>query len=201
MLRLGIFISGQGRNLKAIYNAIKSGCLDAQINLVISSSENAQGYKWAKENGLNAIVLKRSNFTSRDEFVKAMLELLSKSRVDLIVLAGYIKKVPEEVVKIYRFRIINIHPALLPYFGGKGFYGMNVHRAVLQSKAKYSGVSIHFVDENYDKGQIIIQIPVPIITEDTPESLADRVSNIEHQLYQKIISLFTADNLFSNLTK
>lgn len=200
-LKLALFISGKGSNLRAIHEAIETGKLEAQISLVISSDENAQGYIWARNVNIPSVVLKRENSQKREEFVQTMLDLLENFEIDLVVLAGYIKKIPKEVVKRYRNRIINIHPALLPYFGGKGYYGINVHKAVLESGMPYSGVSIHFVDENYDTGPIIIQVPVKINAKETPESLRDRISNVEHQLYYKIIRLFTNENILRHLTK
>lgn len=201
MLNIAVFISGRGSNLKALERAIETKELDAVIGLVVSSDENAPGYLWAKEKGIPAVALKSTDFQSRDEFVNKMLSILTENKIEFIVLAGYIKKIPKEIIEKYRHKIINIHPALLPYFGGKGFYGINVHRAVVESKAKYSGISIHFVDENYDTGPIIIQVPIPIEPGETPESLEKRISSLEHKLYYKILRLFTNGNILNCLTK
>ena len=117
------------------------------------------------------------------------MELLKKHQIDLICLAGYLTKVPDKVVRAYRGRIINIHPALLPKFGGKGFYGENVHEAVLAAKEKESGATVHYVDEEYDHGSIILQQKVPVLPADTPETLAQRVHQVEYEIYPQAIKL------------
>jgi|YelNatPaOPRAMG01_1025707.scaffolds.fasta_scaffold59391_2 formyltetrahydrofolate-dependent phosphoribosylglycinamide formyltransferase len=207
MLNLAVFISGRGTNLQAIHKAILEKRLSAKIALVLSSNPDSEGTKWAEKEGLKTIVCRRSDFKQRGEFVAAMMHHLESSGVDFIVLAGYIRKVPPEVVRRYRWRIINIHPALLPLFGGKGYYGIRVHESVLASGAEYTGVTIHFVEEEYDTGPIIFQFPVKILPGDTPENLAKRVGEIEHKIYPKILQLFAEGKLphkifdnFSRLT-
>ena len=125
----------------------------------------------------------------RKEFVERQINLLEKHKIDLIVLAGYIKKLPKEITDKFENRIINIHPALLPKFGGKGMYGMNVHKAVIEAKEKYSGPTIHFVDDIYDNGEILLQKKVEISADDTPESLQKKVLELEHVVYPEAIKL------------
>ncbi len=139
--------------------------------------------QFARANGIDAVHLSSKTVPSEEAFVQAMLFELEKRQVDLILLAGYMKRVPKAVVERYPKRILNIHPALLPKFGGQGMYGLNVHRAVIDAKEKESGATVHFVSENYDEGEIIIQRKVAVTPDDTPESLAAKVLEVEHQIY------------------
>jgi formyltetrahydrofolate-dependent phosphoribosylglycinamide formyltransferase len=183
MLHLAIFISGRGSNLQAIHTAIRDGRLDASIELVVSHSTSAAGLAWAEKEKIDTAVIDPSDGD-------ALLDLLTVENINFIALAGYLKLVPSTVVSAYRNRIVNIHPALLPSFGGKGMYGHFVHEAVLASGAKFSGATVHIVSDEYDRGPIVHQDVVPVTDEDTPESLAQKVLVIEHQIYPEALQFF-----------
>jgi len=134
-------------------------------------------------------------FDNRDEFDEKLLSVVKENEADLVILAGYMKILSPKVIKAYKNKILNIHPALLPQFGGKGMYGIHVHEAVLKSGMKVSGVTVHIVDEIYDHGAIVLQKCVPVEDNDTPESLAERVLKVEHQLYSEAIQLFAKDKI------
>ena len=186
-MNLAIFLSGSGSNFIAIASAIESGELNARISLVGSNRPDAKGLEIASRMNILTAVFDRAEFSNGKEFADYMLTTLDKYAVEFIVLAGYMRKIPPIIVKKYRRRIVNIHPALLPQFGGKGMYGMNVHRAVVESGVKESGVTIHYVDEIYDHGEIIDQTRVPVLSGDTPELLAARILEVEHQFYPKVL--------------
>jgi len=190
MLNLAVFASGRGSNFKAILQAIQEKKLDAKITLLVSNNPDAGCIDTAMKNGISAQVISRKDFSSREEFVKTILSSLKKAGTDLIVLAGYMKKIPDEVLDNYHNRIVNIHPALLPSFGGKGMYGIKVHEAVLNAGCKVTGVTVHFVVKEYDRGPIIAQQCVEVRPGDTPETLAARVLKIEHSIYWETIQKF-----------
>jgi phosphoribosylglycinamide formyltransferase-1 len=189
-LVVGVFASGRGSNFQAILNAIDEGRLNARIALLITNKEDAGALEIASKAGIPGAVINKPTFETRDDFIKAMLDVLEEHGVNTIVLAGYMKKIPPEVVAAYRNRILNIHPALLPSFGGKGMYGHHVHEAVLKAGCKISGVTVHIVDEVYDRGPIVAQRSVPVEEGDRPEDLAARVLKVEHQLYAEALQLF-----------
>ena len=187
---LGIFASGRGSNFQAILNSIREGWLDAEIRLLLSNNPDAGAITTAKENNIPAAVISSGDFSPRSLFVDAMLSALSRHGVQLIALAGYMKKIPIEVISAYRNRIVNIHPALLPSFGGKGMYGHYVHEAVIEQGCKVTGVTVHIVDEVYDHGPIVAQRCVPVEENDTAATLAAHVLKVEHQLYPEVLQLF-----------
>lgn len=187
MLHLAVFVSGRGSNLRSIQRAIVEQRLDARIAVVISNRRDAPALDYASELGISARSF--AGITAEQE-IRWFREILESSGVNFIVLAGYMKLIPREVVADFRHRIVNIHPALLPAFGGKGMYGQHVHEAVLASGVKVSGATVHLVDEEYDRGPIVAQRCVPVRTGDTVETLAARVLEIEHQLYPEALRLF-----------
>jgi phosphoribosylglycinamide formyltransferase 1 len=188
MLNIAVFGSGAGSNFRAILTAIQQGNIpDARISLVISNNSGAGILGIARANALPAIHLSRKQFPDEQSFTDSVLTTLRGHDVNFIALAGYMKQVPPEVVAAYRGRIVNIHPALLPRFGGAGMYGIRVHEAVLASGAATSGATVHFVDEEYDHGTVVLQQSVPVLPGDTPESLAARVLAAEHELYPAAI--------------
>ena len=189
-LSIGVFASGRGSNFQAILKAIEGGKLDGRIVLLISNNENAGALQIAEKAGIPTAVISKPAFESRDAFIETMLLSLKEHGADTIVLAGYMKKIPPEVVSAYRNRILNIHPALLPSFGGKGMWGHHVHESVLDAGCKVSGVTVHVVDEVYDRGPIVAQRCVPVEEGDTPDDLAARVLRTEHQLYAEALQLF-----------
>lgn len=181
--RLAVFCSGTGSNFKALFHAIIERELPAEIVLCLSNRAECGAMDFAKEYGIEAIHLSEPQFDSHDEFASAMLEALRNRQIDMILLAGYLRKIPDAVIAAYPEKIVNIHPSLLPEFGGHGMYGIRVHEAVIASGETRSGATVHFVNEEYDKGRIIKQNHVPVLPEDTPESLAERVLRCEHRLY------------------
>ncbi len=176
-----VFASGGGSNLQSLLDHQGSGT-SWSIRLVVSDREGTRALERAAEAGVPTRVI-RTKGRGPHEVAEETLAALREHDIDVIFLAGYLKLVPREVVSAYPRRILNIHPALLPSFGGMGMYGMNVHRAVLESGARLSGPTVHFVDEEYDQGRIVGQWPVPVQVGDTPEALAARVLEVEHRLY------------------
>lgn len=189
-MNIAVFASGRGSNLMAILNAIKEGKLNARVSVVISNNSNAGALEIARANGIDALHISRKQFSSDEDYVKKILHELKSRNIELIVLAGYMKKIPPEIIREYPNRILNIHPALLPAFGGLGMYGMNVHKAVIDYGVKITGVTVHIVDEEYDHGPIVMQKVVEVKDDDTPETLAERVLRVEHEIYPQAIKLF-----------
>ena len=176
MLRVAVLVSGGGTNLQAIINAVKDGTItNTELVAVISNNANAYALTRAKENGIEALCISPKDYADRADFHKALLEKINELKVDLIVLAGYLVKIPEEMVHQYSHRIINIHPSLIPSFCGVGYYGLHVHEAVLEKGVKVTGATVHYVDEGMDTGEIIAQKPVMVEEGDTPEILQKRV--------------------------
>ncbi len=182
--------SGRGSNLKSIINSQKSKKISSRVALVISNNSNSGALDIARRHGIPAYHLSEKLFRTKTAFDQTFLKLLNKYKIDLIVLAGYMKLLRPKIVKKYRNRILNLHPALLPLFAGPGMYGMKVHEAVLNSGCKVSGASVHIVDELYDHGPIVCQRTVTISDGETPESLRKKVQKIEHRLYPEAIRLF-----------
>lgn len=190
-LNIAVFASGKGTNFQAILKAIYAGDIpNTRIVLVVSNNSQSGALTIAREHNIPALHLNQKQFGGEDEFDNALLQVLHKHKVNFIVLAGYMKKLSPTIVQQYKNRIINIHPALLPQFGGKGMYGMHVHTAVIASKASVSGATVHIVDEEYDHGPIVLQQRVSVASDDTPETLASKVLEIEHKLYPEAIRLF-----------
>jgi phosphoribosylglycinamide formyltransferase 1 len=189
-LQLAVFASGKGSNFSAILRAIDGGALSADVRIVISDNPDAGALQTARNRGIPTAAVSRRDSDSRNIFVERLIGILNSHGVDFITLAGYLKRIPPEVVAAFPGRIINIHPALLPAFGGKGMYGHLVHEAVLEHGCKVTGVTIHLVDEKYDCGPIVMQQCVPVLNDDTPDALAARVLEVEHDLYPKALALF-----------
>ncbi|OGC86065.1 MAG: phosphoribosylglycinamide formyltransferase, partial [candidate division Zixibacteria bacterium RBG_16_48_11] len=179
-----------GTDLQSLIDAIKKKKIRAEIRIVISNNSDAYALERARKNNIKALHLSHKQFVTTEEFDSALVFALQGEKVDLICLAGYMKKLSPAVVRTFKNRMINIHPALLPAFGGEGMYGIHVHEAVIKSGARLSGVSVHFVDELYDHGAIIYQKAVPVKADDTPETLQKRVLRVEHQVYPYVVGLF-----------
>ncbi len=186
-MKLAILLSGRGSNFLSISKAIKNGKLNAEIVLVASNKADAKGLQKAMNMGYNTQVFDRSKFVEGREFANFILEEFDRYRVEYVVLAGYLRKIPPRVIKSYHNKIINIHPALLPKFGGKGMYGLNVHQSVLEARETHTGVTVHFVDDKYDHGEIIMQKSIPVFDDDTPEKLSTRVLKLEHSFYPEVL--------------
>jgi len=197
MLNIAVLVSGGGTNLQALIDAQTRGELvNGHIACVVSSNPDAFALTRAKNAGIPGEVLLRKNYPSAEAYDDALLELLDQYRTDLIVLAGFMTIIRESVVKRYSGRIINIHPALIPSFCGKGFYGLHVHEAALERGVKLTGATVHFVNEVCDGGPIILQKAVAVLPDDTPEVLQRRVmEEAEWKLLPKAVSLFCEGRL------
>jgi phosphoribosylglycinamide formyltransferase-1 len=183
MKNIAVFASGEGSNTQNIIDYFNSSDYGIKVVLVISNNSKANVLNRAKEAGIPSLILDRNTFYDRHQ----LIELLKSANIDLIVLAGFLWKVPENLIKSFPNKIINIHPALLPKFGGKGMYGMHVHHAVVQAKEKQSGISIHYVNENYDEGQLISQHRCTVSLSDTAETVANKIHKLEIEFFPKAI--------------
>lgn len=199
MKKLAVLISGNGSNLQAIINSTKNGILNgiAEIVVVISNNPEAYGLERAKNEGIKNIALD-SKSMDPEKYNEELYKTIKESGADLICLAGYLKKVPEKIVKEYKNRILNIHPALLPKYGGKGMYGHHVHEAVVKNKEKKSGATVHFADENYDTGSIVLQQEVALEGGENHEEVARKVLLIEHDIFPKAIKKVIEDKEKNN---
>jgi formyltetrahydrofolate-dependent phosphoribosylglycinamide formyltransferase len=188
--RIAVLASGRGSNLRALLDHLdaRGARRGGDVVLVASDRADAGALELAGQRGIAT-----EHLVPGDE--RSLAETLSRHRAELIVLAGYLRLVPESIVRAYPGRILNVHPALLPAFGGVGMYGERVHRAVLASGSRVSGVTVHFVDESYDRGAIAAQWPVPVFPDDTPHALAARVLRAEHRLLPRVVDAVAAGRL------
>jgi len=184
--KIAVLASGRGSNFQAILNNVKSGNLDVEINVLISDRRAAKAIKIANENSIDTVYLNIKDFSSRDEFDKAITEELKRREIDLVCLAGYMKIVGQPILNAFKNKIINIHPALLP-----SFPGLDAQKQAIEYGVRYSGCTVHFVDEGVDSGPIILQQVVPVEQNDTEESLAEKILKEEHKLYSKAIDLIS----------
>ena len=189
-LRVAVLISGGGTTLHNLIEKIDAGLLSVKIVRVVSSNPAAGGLKYAEDAGLPAVVLERKGYGSVAEFSAAIFNHCRGAQAELVVMGGFLKQV--SIPGDFAHRVVNIHPALIPSFCGKGFYGHYVHEAVLQYGAKMSGCTIHFVDSEYDHGPVILQKAVPVLEDDTPETLAARVFAAECEAYPEALRLIAA---------
>ncbi len=188
-MNICIFASGAGSNFQAILNAKSKGVIQSKIRLLITNNSKSGAVEIAKNYSVEVVHISRKLYPDLDhvQYSKIFISVLKKFEIDLIVLAGYMKKIENEIVSEYRNRIINIHPALLPSFGGENMYGINVHNAVIESGVKVSGLTIHFVNEDYDRGKIIFQKCVEIDDNDDAFSLQKKILKYEHESYPEVI--------------
>jgi phosphoribosylglycinamide formyltransferase 1 len=189
-MNIAVFASGRGSNFQAILDAIDAGLLPARVVVLISNKSDAGAMEIARAHNISIRHLSQKMFSSEDAMADAMLEVLEETHSEFIALAGYLKKIPAQVIRQYRNRIVNIHPALLPSFGGAGMYGHHVHEAVIASGEKVSGATVHVVDEEYDRGPIVLQKTVAVIPDDTPDSLALKVLKVEHEIFPLALRAF-----------
>ena len=187
--KIAIFASGEGTNAQRIIDYFKTSPR-VSVSLVVSNKETANVLNRAKQSGIKTLLITRTSFYESDKVVKE----LESENIDLIVLAGFLWMIPESLIKAFPGKIINIHPALLPKFGGKGMYGINVHKAVIESKEKESGITIHFVNEHYDEGRIISQHRCAVAEEDTAELLAQKIHELEHTYFPEAIEKIISEN-------
>lgn len=187
MKNLVVFASGSGSNFQSIIDAISSGSLSANISGLITNKDFIRAIDRARKVDIPVSVLNPSEFESTEEYENRLLEILQENNADLLILAGYMKKIPSAVVNKYEDRILNIHPSLIPKHCGKGFYGLKVHESVLDSEDEETGCTVHIVNQEFDDGPILAQSKVSVQSDDTPETLAKRVLAEEHKLYPKVI--------------
>jgi phosphoribosylglycinamide formyltransferase 1 len=184
MNSIAIFASGSGSNAQAITEYLRSIGLDA-VKLILSNRPDAYVLERAKQLNIPSVVFDRNQLYYSSEII----DVLEKHKVNLIVLAGFLWLIPDHLLKNYRNRIVNIHPALLPKYGGKGMYGMKVHEAVVANKEKETGISIHYCNEEYDRGEIIFQAKCTVEPSDTPEMVAQKIHKLEYEHYPKVIEM------------
>ncbi|MFD2533274.1 phosphoribosylglycinamide formyltransferase [Gracilimonas halophila] len=190
MKNIVVFASGSGTNFQSIINAVNDGNITANIVGLITDRKNIGALERAEKHGIPTRVLTPNELPDDKKFAEELIDQLTSWQTDLIVLAGYLKKIPPPVIKKFKDRILNIHPSLLPKFGGKGFYGMNVHRAVINSKEHQSGCSVHIVTDEFDEGPVIAQSKVKVDEKDSPEQLAEKILKEEHRLYPSAIEKY-----------
>lgn len=201
-LALGVLASHGGTNLQAIIDSCRSGAIDAEVRVVISNNSRSMALERARRAGIPTTHLSSATHPDHDRLDEAIAETLQRHRVQVVALAGYMKMLGPRTLDAYRNRILNVHPALLPKFGGQGMYGERVHEAVLASGDSVSGVTVHLVDEEYDRGPVVAQTKVPVLPGDTPETLAARVLEQEHILYPETIQrIATGEVVLDELAK
>ncbi|GIV06867.1 MAG: phosphoribosylglycinamide formyltransferase [Fimbriimonadales bacterium] len=198
MKRIAVLVSGaaRGSNMRAIIEACQSERIpNSAVVAVIGARDDAPALHIARERGVSTAVVNPQEFPDADIYGDALLWVLQRAQPDLICLAGYMRLLPQPIVEAFPLQVMNIHPALLPLFGGKGMYGLKVHQAAIESGMKVTGCTVHFVDERYDTGPIILQRCIPILDDDTPETLAARLLPVEHETYIEAITLFVQGKL------
>ena len=181
---IAVFASHNGSNLNAIIHASKQKTINSSVQLVISNNPDALALVKAQGNNIPNYVV---NSKTVDNVESTLLTLLVQYEIDLIFLAGYLKKIDDEILRKYKNRIFNIHPSLLPKYGGKGMYGINIHNAVIKDKEPYTGASVHVVNEEYDSGKIILQKRIEVAPDDTPQSLQEKVLDLEHTMIVDVL--------------
>ncbi len=194
-MNLTIMASGGGSNFEAILEKVLKNKISVNIKLLISNNSKCGAIEKAKKHNIETIHLAPSGFSDEKKYSDKLIKYLESYKTDMIILAGYMKKIPLPVVEKYKNKILNIHPALLPAFGGKGMYGKNVHKAVIEYGAKITGVTVHVVDEKYDHGPIVMQKTVDVQDNDTPDTLAERVLKVEHDTYWRAVKLFSENKI------
>lgn len=194
-VKIGVLVSGGGTNLQALIDNIDNGNIRGEITVVIANRKNAYGLERAKNKGIPSVYIDRKKFENDIDYDREIIRILDEHNVELVVLAGYLKILSEELINKFRNRIINIHPSLIPSFCGKGFYGEKVHKAVLEYGVKITGTTVHFVDYETDSGPIILQYTAVVNDNDTVESLQKRVLDIEHKALTEAVKLFCEGRL------
>ena len=190
LTKIAVFASGTGSNFINIVDKIDKYNLNAEVILLISNNPNAGAVEFAKRNNINVKIVNKYRYQEEKNIIREYKLSLKENKIDLILLAGFMKKIPDDIVEIYKNKILNIHPSLLPNYGGKGFYGMNVHTAVFKSKDKFSGATVHFVNEKYDKGPILIQKKVDIQDCNSVDEIAKKVLEVEHEIFPKAVKKY-----------
>ncbi len=196
MKKIAVFVSGGGSNLQSIIDSVKTGYIpNAGVEIVISNKSDAYGLKRAKDAGIEAVFVNPKDFDSRESYDAKLASMTRDKGIDLVCLAGYMKILTPVFIDNFGGPIMNIHPSLLPAFGGPGMHGIHVHEAVIKYGVKVSGCTVHFVDKGVDTGPVIIQKTAPVYHTDTPETLQKRVLELEHIAYTEAVKLFCEDRL------
>lgn len=194
-INIAVFVSGGGTNMQAIIDEIEKGNIKGNIKVVISSNSEAFALERAKKHNIEGIYIGKKNYPEQLERTKEIIKVLKERKIDLIILAGYMSILEKELINEYKNRIINIHPSLIPSFCGKGFYGKKVHQGVIDYGVKVTGATVHFVDEGTDTGPVILQEAVQVKQDDTADSLAARVLEVEHKLLPMAVKYFADGKL------
>ncbi|PRQ19106.1 putative phosphoribosylglycinamide formyltransferase [Rosa chinensis] len=194
--KLAVFVSGGGSNFRSIHEACIRGSIHGDIVVLVTNKQGCGGADYARDKGLPVVLFPKTKKEPDGISPIDLVAVLRGLEVDFVLLAGYLQLIPVELIQAYPRSIVNIHPSLLPAFGGKGNYGMRVHKAVIASGARYTGPTIHFVDEHYDTGRILAQRVVPVHANDTAEELAARVLREEHRLYVEVIAALCEERIF-----
>lgn len=194
-LKLAVLASGRGSNFQSILDAVNRGDLHLDVVLCLSDREEAGALERAHRHGVQTKVILQQSFDSEADYAAAMLRALEEHGVNFIALAGFMRKIPKGITAAYNGRMVNIHPALLPAFGGRGMYGRRVHEAVIEYGAHWTGATVHVVEEDYDTGPIVLQEPVPVLPNDTADDVAVRVLEVEHRIYPAALRLFAEDRI------
>jgi len=192
-LHIAIFASHTGTNMQAIIDACRRGDLNGEVCAVISNNSNSQALEKARIAGVPEYHINNKTYPEEDELDEAICKVLTESGADIVALAGYMKKLGPKILKQYKGRILNIHPSLLPKYGGKGMYGTHVHRAVIDAGEKTTGITIHLVEEEYDTGKIIRQCEIEVMEGDTTDTLSKRVLEKENSFYVETLKLISED--------
>ena len=195
MLSIAVFASGRGSNFHALADALSRKKVNARIVVLISNNSDAGAIALARSLQIPALHLSQKQFPSQDAFTNEVLASLDSYGADFIVLAGFMKKLDPRIIRRFRNKIINVHPALLPAFGGQGMYGHHVHEAVIAQHVKRSGATVHIVDEEFDRGPIVLQESIPVEDDDSPDSLAEKILAIEHRILPRAVELFAGNKI------
>ena len=198
---IAVLVSGGGSNLQSLIDSQKNTYFNGEIKLVISNNKNAYGLERAKQNQIPAFYINKQEYPQNEDYDQQILKLLKEYQIDLIVLAGYLKYVTPILIDAYKNKIMNIHPALLPAFGGKNFYGMKVHQALYERGAKISGATVHFVDAGQDTGPIIVQESIPLDQNWQPEDIQKAVLKVEHKILPLAVKYFCENRLTVEKTR
>jgi phosphoribosylaminoimidazolecarboxamide formyltransferase/IMP cyclohydrolase len=195
MKKIAVFASGEGSNFQSLLDSCKSQLINGEIVLLVSNKDKAGALKRARDCGVESLVLKPADFKTMEDYDSQLVRECQKRGVDLVCLAGFMTRIGNPLLKAFPWKIMNIHPSLLPVFGGQGLYGMRVHEAVLKSGGRVSGCTVHLIDANYDQGKIVLQETVPVLNSDDSKTLAKRVLAVEHRLYPQAVRLFCEDRV------
>jgi len=195
MKNIAVFASGSGSNFIKINENIINNNINGKIKVLISNNPRCDAVEYAIKNNINFKIINNHRYPEKKIKDKEYQNILSKSEIDLILLAGFMKKIPFSIIENFKNKIMNIHPSILPSFGGPGFYGIKVHEAVIESGNKLTGATVHFVDEEYDRGPIIFQKSIDVLSDDGPTDLSKKVLKIEHEIYSKVVKYYCENKI------